>query len=71
MVGTLRAGSGSKVLGIRADMDALPILETTGLDYASQHPGRMHACGHDGHTTTLLTAARCLPRPAPSTAPCT
>ncbi len=60
VVGTLRAGSGSKVLGIRADMDALPILETTGLDYASQHPGRMHACGHDGHTTTLLTAARCL-----------
>lgn len=59
VVGTLRAGSGSKVLGIRADMDALPILETTGLDYASQHPGRMHACGHDGHTTTLLTAARC------------
>lgn len=58
VVGTLRRGSGPRSLGLRADMDALPILEKTGLPHASTHPGRMHACGHDGHTTSLLTAAR-------------
>ena len=58
VVGTLKCGSGSRRLGLRADMDALPIHETTGLDYASQNPGVMHACGHDGHTAILLTAAR-------------
>ena len=58
VVGTLRRGSGGKRLGIRADMDALPILETTGLAYASRRPGVMHACGHDGHTAMLLAAAR-------------
>lgn len=47
-------------IGLRADMDGLPIEEATGLDYASSHPGRMHACGHDGHTTMLLGAARYL-----------
>ena len=60
VVGTLQRGQGTKRLGIRADMDALPIQETTGLPYASQHPGKMHACGHDGHTAILLAAARCL-----------
>jgi len=61
VVGTLRgSGSGHKRLGLRADMDALPILETTGLPYASRISGRMHACGHDGHTATLLAAARVL-----------
>jgi hippurate hydrolase len=58
VVGTLKLGTGDKRLGIRADMDALPIHETTGLDYASKNPGVMHACGHDGHTAILLTAAR-------------
>lgn len=51
-------GSGSPVVGLRADIDALPIEEATGLDYASVHPGKMHACGHDGHTAMLLLAAR-------------
>ena len=51
-------GEGSRVIGLRADMDALPVTEVTGLDYASRTPGRMHACGHDGHTTMLLGAAR-------------
>ncbi len=58
VVGTLVRGRGGKRLGIRADMDALPIDEATGLEYASSNSGVMHACGHDGHTAMLLAAAR-------------
>ncbi|UXN04810.1 M20 aminoacylase family protein [Bartonella sp. HY406] len=60
IVATLQQGTGKKILAIRADMDALPIVENTDLAYASKNDGVMHACGHDGHTTTLLTAARCI-----------
>ncbi|MDI7863140.1 M20 family metallopeptidase [Rhizobiaceae bacterium n13] len=60
IVATLRNGSSGRSIGIRADIDALPIVEETGLEYASSTPGMMHACGHDGHTTMLLGAARML-----------
>jgi amidohydrolase len=60
VVGVLRNGNGQASVGLRADMDALPIQEATGLPYASQTPGLMHACGHDGHTTMLLGAAKYL-----------
>lgn len=55
-----KADSAGKVIGLRADMDALPIHEATGLDYASKTPDAMHACGHDGHTAMLLGAAKYL-----------
>ena len=62
VVGVLKQGSGGRAIAIRADMDALPITEATGLPYASATPGKMHACGHDGHTTMLLGAADYLAR---------
>ena len=58
VVGALQRGDGARSIGLRADMDALPIDEATGLPYASAHAGTMHACGHDGHTAMLLGAAR-------------
>jgi hippurate hydrolase len=60
VVGTISNGSSSRTIGIRADMDALPIAEQTNRPYASKYPGKMHACGHDGHTTMLLGLARYL-----------
>ncbi|AXV17598.1 amidohydrolase (plasmid) [Neorhizobium sp. SOG26] len=62
VVATLKNGTGTKSIGIRADMDALPIMEETGVAYASTFAGKMHACGHDGHTTMLLGAAEYLAR---------
>lgn len=57
VVGVIKRGSGNRTIGLRADMDALPIQETSQHDYASTVDGTMHACGHDGHTTMLLGAA--------------
>lgn len=62
VVARLRAGEGNRAVSIRADMDALPIAEASGKDWASETPGVMHACGHDGHTTMLLGAAEHLAR---------
>ncbi len=60
VVGVIRGGTSGKAIGLRADMDALPIHEETGLPHASQTANVMHACGHDGHTTMLLGAAKYL-----------
>ncbi len=60
VVGVLRGRPGNRAVALRADMDALPIEEITGAPWASENPGAMHACGHDGHTATLLAAARSL-----------
>jgi hippurate hydrolase len=62
VVATLTRGESNRAVGLRADMDALPINETSGVPHASGHPGVMHACGHDGHTTSLLGAAALLAR---------
>jgi amidohydrolase len=60
LVGTLRKGNSLKSIGLRADMDCLPMDETNDFEHASKNPGRMHACGHDGHTAMLLGAAKVL-----------
>jgi hippurate hydrolase len=60
VVGTLRAGASPRSVGLRADMDALPMAEANTFEHRSRHQGKMHACGHDGHTTMLLGAARYL-----------
>jgi len=62
VVGILRAGGGNRAIGLRADMDALPIAEQSTHDHVSTKPGAMHACGHDGHMTMLLGAAETLAR---------
>ena len=60
VVGVLRKGSSTRAIGLRADLDALPLLEKNSFSHRSRHEGLMHACGHDGHTTMLLGAARYL-----------
>mgnify|MGYP001826624483 FL=1 len=60
IVAIINGQGAGPTIGLRADMDALPITEETGVDYASTHPGKMHACGHDGHTAMLLGAAKYL-----------
>mgnify|MGYP000036946347 CR=1 FL=1 len=62
VVGIVKGGSSPRAIGLRADMDALPMDEHNTFDHRSRHKGRMHACGHDGHTTMLLAAARPLAR---------
>ena len=60
VVGVLRSGTAERAIGLRADLDALHIHEKTGVPHASRHDGKMHACGHDGHTAMLLGAAQAL-----------
>ncbi len=62
VVGVVRGGSSGRAVGLRADIDALPMTEHNRFEHASRHPGRMHACGHDGHTAMLLAAAKHLAR---------
>jgi len=60
VVGILKSGASTRAIGLRADMDALPVQEFNTFAHASQHAGKMHACGHDGHTAMLLAAAQYL-----------
>ncbi|MGK0471049.1 MAG: amidohydrolase, partial [Candidatus Azotimanducaceae bacterium] len=60
VVGSIQKGRGNRAIGLRADLDALPIHEANEFSHASKHPGKMHACGHDGHTAMLLGAAKYL-----------
>ena len=62
VVGIIKSGSSTRALGLRADIDALPMTERNTFAHASQHPGKMHACGHDGHTAMLLAAAKHMAR---------
>lgn len=62
VVGIIRNGASERAIGLRADMDALPMQEINTFAHASKHPGKMHACGHDGHTAMLLGAAHHLAR---------
>jgi amidohydrolase len=64
VVGVIRRGTSNRTIGLRADMDALPVTEFNRFAHASRHPGKMHACGHDGHTAMLLAAARHLAQQA-------
>ncbi len=64
VVGIVKKGSSTRAVGLRADIDALPMTERNTFAHASRHPGKMHACGHDGHTAMLLAAARHLARDA-------
>ena len=66
VLGTLHGNGPGKTVLLRADMDGLPIEEASGAPYASQNPGVMHACGHDGHTAILLTVARVLSAGSPT-----
>ena len=58
VVGIVKNGSSRRAIGLRADIDALPMTELNRFEHASQHAGKMHACGHDGHTAMLLGAAK-------------
>ncbi|MGL4176973.1 MAG: M20/M25/M40 family metallo-hydrolase [Dermatophilaceae bacterium] len=60
VAGSLTRGTSTQAIGLRADMDALPITEVEEREHGSRHPGRMHACGHDGHMATVLGAAAAL-----------
>jgi metal-dependent amidase/aminoacylase/carboxypeptidase family protein len=71
VVGIVKNGTSNRAVGLRADIDALPMQEFNTFAHASKHAGKMHACGHDGHTAMLLAAAKHLPSTATSTAPCT
>ncbi len=68
VVGIVKNGNSPRAVGLRADIDALPMTEHNRFAHASQHAGKMHACGHDGHTAMLLAAAKHLPGTATSTA---
>ena len=71
VVGIVQNGSSPRAIGLRADMDALPMQEFNTFAHASQHAGKMHACGHDGHVAMLLAAARHFAKHRVSTAPST